>query len=193
MTQRPIFELGISDKSITSMFPIELIEQNQLLPCLSLMKSSTKTQIPTVWILFLWARVVSGPCHGSHDRGEAMVVPIWLHNELEARHRVTNRYMSYGTYSTVGSKQTVRLLSIKNPAISFWVSHFIILFLTHCHSALWFVLLQNCSNCATCLSRPTFWRGVLWSWTTYVQRFIDIHVGRACKSGLISLEGLFHY
>lgn len=125
----------------------------------------------TVWILFLWASTLSRPCHSCHDGREVIVVPICLHNKLRARHRVTNRSMSYSTYSKVGkekNKQTAAIVdSIKDPAISLWVSCFIILLLTHCHGALWFVLLQNYSNCSTCFSGPTLWGRRLWSWTAW--------------------------
>lgn len=44
---------------------------------------------------------MSRPCHNRHDGREVIVVQICLHNKLRARHRVTNRSMSYSTYSKV--------------------------------------------------------------------------------------------
>lgn len=44
-----------------------------------------------------------------------------------------------------------------------------ILFLAHCRSAPWFVLLQNYSNCSTCFSGPTLWGKRRWSWTAQVR------------------------
>lgn len=88
----------------------------------------------TIWGSFQWASTVSG-CQGRLDGGGLIVVPIWLHNELRARHGVTNRSMSYYTsYGKVGAKQTAAL------PVLFGVSDLMILSLAHCHGALWFVL-----------------------------------------------------
>lgn len=110
--------------------------EKQSLLYISLMKSITKTQaciLRTEWILFLQASALSGPCHSRHDGGVVIVVPIWPHNELRARHRVTNRNMVARYVQQSGSKTNCAAVSIKDPAIYFWVSHFIILVLSHCH------------------------------------------------------------
>lgn len=113
---------------------IDLIEQRQSLPCISLTNSSrnNKQQLPHGPAYHaLYGVHFSGQALCQVDGGGLIVVPIWLHNELRARHGVTNRSMSYYTScGKVGAKQTAALPFL------FGVSDLMILSLAHCHGAL---------------------------------------------------------
>lgn len=65
-----------------------LIDDKQLLPCISMSNGSENTRTCvscTLWSLFLWASTVSG-CQGRHDGGDVIIAPIWMHNDFRARH-----------------------------------------------------------------------------------------------------------
>lgn len=155
MTQRPIFELGTWDKSIKSMFFIDLIEQKQSLPWISLVKAAQK-HMPAYESCFCGQALCQDLVSAAMMEGKWSLFPsgCMMSSEREPGSLIE----TCQTVHTAQWEQNCAALvnSVKDPAISFWVSDFIILFLSACRSMLWFVLLPNDSNCSTCFLGPLY-------------------------------------
>lgn len=170
-------------KSIKSMFLIDLIEPKQSLPHISLMRNDTKT--PALYESYFCRQALCPDLVTT-----AMMEGRWL---LFKSVCITSSEQDTGllieachTVHTAkwGKKQTNRATvvdSIKDPAISLWVSRFIILLLTHCHGALWFVLFYKITLIVRLVFLgPLCEGGGCGAEPLEVQQFIEIHEGRAC-------------
>lgn len=103
-------------KASKSMFLIDLIEQKQSLPCVSLMKSSTKTRKTAYYTLHESYFCEQGLCQDLVTA--AMMEGRWLlfpSGRIMSSERDTGSLIETChtvTYSEVGAKQTLRMLAI---------------------------------------------------------------------------------